>query len=66
MALTAAEEARIDAIEKVLNELQIAINNLVSKRQVNMLLLVKQDEIDTLKTRVDQLETQLTTLQNRI
>lgn len=63
MALTVTEERRIQAIEKKLNELQTALNNLVSKRQMKSLLNIRQAEIEDLKTRVTALETQIQALQ---
>lgn len=66
MAWTAAEEKRIQAIEEMLNKLQIATKNLASKAQMRQLLLVKQAEIDELRQRVESLETQVTNLQNTL
>ena len=63
MALSAAEELRILAIEKKLNELQTAMNNLVSKRQMKALANVRQADIEDLKTRVKALESQVAALQ---
>jgi polyhydroxyalkanoate synthesis regulator phasin len=64
MAWTDAETNRIEAIEDMLNKLQVAINNLASKKQMQQLLLLKQNEIDSLTQRVVTLESQITLLQN--
>lgn len=66
MSFTAAENTRITAIEELLNQVQIAITNLMSKQQMKQLLLIKQAEIDTLTQRVEALETQVATLQSSI
>lgn len=66
MAWTDTETQRIEAIEEMLNTLQIAIRNLASKLQVEQLMLIKQTEIDSIKDRVISLESQVTALQSRI
>lgn len=66
MAWTAAESQRVEAIEEMLNSLQIAINNLASKQQLRQLLLIRQEEIDSLKLRVTDLETQVAALQSQL
>lgn len=63
---TDAEEARIELIEKVLNNLQTVANSLLTKQQFRQLLLVRQSEIDALTARVTALEAQITVLQNTI
>ena len=66
MVWTSAEEKRIQAIETMLNNVQTAIGNLMSKTQTQQLLLIKQTEIDDLKSRVSSLETQVATLQSQL
>lgn len=66
MAFTDAEEKRIAAIEQMLNNLQVAINNLASKQQMRQLLLIRQTEVDELTQRIETLETQVTNLQNTL
>ena len=66
MAWTDAEELRIEAIEELLNQVQIAISNLASKAQFTQFTLIRQAEIDALTTRVTALESQLALLQNQI
>lgn len=66
MAWTTAEETRIQAIEELLNKLQTAINNLMSKQQMRQLLLIKEEEINTLKERVTALEAQIAVLQGSL
>jgi polyhydroxyalkanoate synthesis regulator phasin len=65
MAWTAAETARVEAIEKQLNKVQIAIKNLASQQQVRSLSTLKQKEVDELKARVSALEAQLAILQDK-
>jgi polyhydroxyalkanoate synthesis regulator phasin len=66
MAWTTAETTRIQAIETVLNSLQLSIANLMSKAQYRQLLLLKQADITDLQNRVIALESQIQTLQNKI
>lgn len=66
MAWTAAEEARILAIEQMLNNLQTAVRNLASKQQIRQLLLLKQTEVDNLTSRVAELEVLVAVLQQQI
>lgn len=66
MPLSAAEELRIQAIETMLNKLQTAVNNLMSKQQMRQLLLVKQKEVDGLTSRIATLESQIQTLQGSL
>jgi polyhydroxyalkanoate synthesis regulator phasin len=67
MALTDIEKVRIEAIEELLNELQIAVKfNLASRQFVEQMLLLKQNELDALKNRVTELESQVTALQGQL
>ncbi len=66
MAFTDAEEIRIQAIEEMINRLQTAISNTMSKQQMRQLLLLKQNEIDALTTRVATLESAIQVLQSSI
>lgn len=54
---------RIQTIEDKLNEIQTALNNLIPKKIVNAAIALKQQEIDTLQTRVTTLESQIAILQ---
>jgi polyhydroxyalkanoate synthesis regulator phasin len=65
MAWTPAETTRVLTLEEAINQMMVMINNLNSKEQVRSLLLIKQNEIDSLTTRVANLEAQVLTLQNR-
>jgi polyhydroxyalkanoate synthesis regulator phasin len=58
-----ATEARLQALESAVNEIQTAITNLASLAQLRQLNLIKQDELDALKTRVDTLESEIQVLQ---
>ena len=68
MALSTAEatsiEARFQAIENKLNELQIAVNNLATKAQMKSLLNIRQAEIEDLKTRTTVLENKVAILES--
>lgn len=56
MAWTQAEEDRIKTLEIVINGLQTAVANLMSKMQMRQLLLIKQAQVDDLTQRVETLE----------
>ena len=66
MALTDAENARINTLETAINDMWTAVQNLMTKEQMRELLLIKQNEVDSLTARVAALEAQITTLQNAI
>jgi polyhydroxyalkanoate synthesis regulator phasin len=66
MAFTEAEEARIQAIETVLNQMQIAIKNLAAKQQMRQLMLLKQGEVNSIGERVTSLESQIAILQEAL
>jgi hypothetical protein len=56
--------ARLTAIETKLNEMQTALNKTPTKAQLNSLSVIKQDEINELKQRVTDLESQVAALQS--
>jgi len=58
-------EEKIDFLTVVLNEVQVAINNLASKQQLRQLTLLKQKDIDDLKNRVTDLENEVLLLKQR-
>jgi hypothetical protein len=66
MAFTVAEEARIQAIENAIGQLQTVVQNLVSKKEFRQLLLLKQETIEDQERRIAALETQVSTLQGQI
>jgi polyhydroxyalkanoate synthesis regulator phasin len=66
VAWTDAEERRILAIEKLLNDLQITTKNLAAKQQIAQLLLIKQAEIDALTKRVTALESMIAIIQDSL
>ena len=66
MAWTSNETSRVEAIEEMLNKLQVAIKNLASKAQFRQLLLIRQTEITELTKRVESLENQVANLQNNL
>ena len=66
MAFTGVDEARIEAIENAILDLQKAVSNLASKQQVKQLVQIKQEEIVTLTTRVTELERLIALIENSI
>jgi polyhydroxyalkanoate synthesis regulator phasin len=56
MAWTQAEEDRIKTLETVINSLQTAVANLMSKMQMRQLIMIKQAQVDELTRRVETLE----------
>lgn len=60
----ATTEARLAALEKAVNDIQVAITNLASMAQLRQLNVIKQGEISALKDRVSQLESAIQVLQN--
>lgn len=66
MAWTDNEEKRVTMIEEVLNDLQIAMTKVMTKQQMQQLLLIKQTEIDSLTQRIAALESQIAILQAKI
>jgi len=64
MSWSATEEIRIEAIEKMLNDLQLAVNKLATKGELRASVMVRQKEIDDLRVRVTALESQLAALQS--
>lgn len=67
MALTDVEKIRIEAIEELLNELQTAVKyNVASRLFVEQMLLLKQNELEAVKNRVTELESQVTVLQSKL
>ena len=66
MAWTDTERARITAIEEMLNILQIALSNFATKQMFRQLNLLRQSEIDTLNSKIAELEAIITTLQNAL
>jgi len=61
-----SDSDRITALEKFVEQLQTAVNNLASKQQVRQLLLLKQQEITDLEARVTELERIVSLLENNI
>jgi polyhydroxyalkanoate synthesis regulator phasin len=64
MALTESENARILAIEEMLNNVQVALNQLATKTQLKSLANIRQAEIDTLKEQVAALEQRIFNLES--
>jgi hypothetical protein len=55
---------RVEAIETSLNDLQTAVNNLATKKQMQALVNIRQNEIIDLQDRVTSLESQIKILQS--
>ena len=62
MTITDAEEERLQTIENALNTLSNTIDNLASKEQIRQLLLLKQQQVAILVSKVATLEAQLVAL----
>jgi polyhydroxyalkanoate synthesis regulator phasin len=57
-------QIQIDQIIDKLNQIQVVINNLATKAQLNQISYIRQTEIDDLQTRVTNLESEIAVLQN--
>jgi len=66
MAFTAAEEARIAAIEDSIEKLLVMIGNLASKSQLEKYININQAEVSTLSDTVDSLQSQITVIQGNL
>jgi predicted nuclease with TOPRIM domain len=67
MALSNAQLlVRIETIETKLNEMQTAMNNLVSRSQMKALTNVRQSEVVDLQARVETLESEIAILQDAL
>lgn len=66
MSWTADETSRVQAIEKAVNAIQLALKNVASSKQLRTLLVLKQKEIDDLTTKTDNLQTQLSLMQAKL
>ena len=55
MSFTDTEEKRIQAIESMLNQIQLAMNKLVTNSQLQSLLSLRQKEIDQLQEDLENL-----------
>ena len=66
MAWTTTETNRVESIETALNNIQTAMLNLVNRNQMIAYTTVRQNEIDTLTTKVASLEARMTTLEARV
>jgi hypothetical protein len=58
-------DVELDAIKKVLNNVQVAITNLGSKAQLRQLTLLMQKDIEDLQARVASLEANVILLQQK-
>ena len=58
-----AIENRFLVIERKLDEIQVALNNLATKSQMKALLNIRQSEIEDLGTRVSTLESKVQVLE---
>lgn len=63
MAWTDAEGDRVLAIERMINKIQLAVNNLAPKEMLRQLLTIRNTEISNLTTRVEALEAAVAILQ---
>jgi len=61
-----ALEQQITEICCKLNEIQIVINGLVSRTQLNQLMYIRQQDITTLQEQVAALQSEVAVLQNNL
>lgn len=66
MSLTDAELQRLTAIEEAINSLQIAVSNLATKLMVRQLELLRQRDLDSMETRIGELEAIISVLQRAL
>lgn len=66
MAWTDEEEARASLIESTLNKIMNWLANVPNRRQWRQMMLDRQETIDNLTTRVATLESEMTTIINRL
>jgi hypothetical protein len=66
MSWTDEETNRVIEIERTVNQLQTAISNLASQKQLKALLVLKQADIDALTAQVASLQSQLALLQVKL
>lgn len=66
MSWTDDETSRVQAIEKAVIAIQLALKNVASSKQLRTLLVLKQKEIDDLTTKTDNLQTQLSLMQAKL
>jgi len=64
MAMTTEQlESRLLAIEQAITDLQTAVQNLASIQQLRQLYALRQQEIEEIKSSLDDIESQLGILQ---
>jgi len=66
MALTDSEEARVSFLEDTVNKLLIWLQDTISQKQFRQLQLIRQEELNTLEARIDELETKVALLQSTL
>lgn len=66
MSWSESETRRVEAIEDMLNEIQVALNNLASKTQLKSLLSLRQSELDTLAALILELQQEITAIKARL
>ena len=66
MALSDAELQRLTAIEEAINNLQIAVSNLATKQMVRHLELLRQRDLDSLETKIAEVEAIVKVLQRAL
>lgn len=66
MSFTQAEEARIAALERVVNKMQGLMVKFPSQTQFHQLIVMYEKQLDDLTNRVAALESQITILQDNL
>lgn len=57
---------RIYTLEEIINKIQIAITNLATNEALSQILLLKQKDIDNLKSRATALENQVEIIKTEV
>lgn len=67
MALTNQQlQERVQAIEAMLNTIQVALNNVPTKVQMKSLVNIRQAEIEELQRTVEELNSRLTSVESTL
>jgi len=57
---------RVELLEEVVNRIQLILRNVATITSLNQILLIKQQDLDDLKTDVETLEAQLALVRDEV